>query len=290
MNIPAQRELPKSLSDGEKAALITLLADEDSAVYRAVRGKILEHGEGARSWVGVHRLSADPLLRRRAQEILDYLDRQQADNHFLAFCLRGADDLQVEEGIWMLARTRYPQANAEAYAAVLDSHAGELRERIDFGSNAEQIIAAINHYLFVELEFAGNERDYYDPDNSYLNRVMDRRTGNPISLCLVYLLVARRLRLPIAGIGMPGHFICRFQSSVSEYYIDAFNRGKLLSKADCVKYLTQSSHGFQESFLAPASPRQILLRVCSNLHQIYQHLEQPEETARLQRYIVALAR
>jgi regulator of sirC expression with transglutaminase-like and TPR domain len=290
MKAPAQRELSKSLSDGEKAALITLLADEDPSVYRAVRGKILEHGEGARGWVGAHRLSADPLLRRRAQEILDHLDRHAADNQFLAFCLRGSDDLQVEEGIWLLARTRYPQANAEAYAALMDSHAGELRERIDFGANAEQIIAAINHYLFVDLEFAGNERDYYDPDNSYLNRVMDRRTGNPISLCLVYLLVARRLRLPIAGIGMPGHFICRFQSSVSEYYIDAFNRGKLLSKADCVKYLTQSSHGFQETFLAPASPRQILLRVCSNLHQIYQHLEQPEETARLQRYIVALAR
>jgi regulator of sirC expression with transglutaminase-like and TPR domain len=120
--------------------------------------------------------------------------------------------------------------------------------------------------------------------------VVDRRTGNPISLCLVYLFIARRLRLPIVGIGMPGHFLIRFQSSTGEVFIDAFNRGKLLSKADCVKYLLHTSHGFQEGYLAPVSPRRVLLRVCSNLHQIYAQLELAEDTSRLQRYIVALAK
>jgi regulator of sirC expression with transglutaminase-like and TPR domain len=98
------------------------------------------------------------------------------------------------------------------------------------------------------------------------------------------------LKLPIVGIGMPGHFLIRFQSSTGELFIDAFNRGKLLSKADCIKYLLHTSHGFQEGYLAAVSPRRVLLRVCSNLHQIYAQLELPEETARLQRYIVALAK
>jgi len=190
----------------------------------------------------------------------------------------------------LLSRTRYPEVNVEAYQALFDNYAGDLRERIDFGAPPEQMLGVINEYLFSELGFAGNEQNYYDPDNSYLNRVVDRRAGNPISLCIVYLLVARRLRLPVTGIGMPGHFLCRFQCSTEEIYIDAFNRGKQLSKADCVKYLIHTSHGFQEGFLAPATPRRILLRVCSNLHQIYTQLAQTDEIARLQRYIIALAK
>lgn len=283
-------EKPAALSEGQKAALIKLLADDDPAIYRLIRAKILAHGQTAALWVQPHVLSSDPVLRRRAQEILDYLARQSSDNRFLAFCLSHGEDLDVEQGAWLLAQTRYPDINVAAYQALFDSYAGDLKERIDFGSPSEQILAAINEYLFKELGFHGNEQNYYDAENSYLNRVVDRRTGNPISLSMVYYFVARRLRLPVTGIGMPGHFICRFQSSTEELYVDAFNAGKLLTKADCMKYLIQTSHGFQEGFLAPATPRRVLLRMCSNLHQIYLHLTQADETARLQRYIVALAK
>jgi regulator of sirC expression with transglutaminase-like and TPR domain len=120
--------------------------------------------------------------------------------------------------------------------------------------------------------------------------VVDHRTGNPISLCLVYLFLARRLKLPIVGIGMPGHFLCRFQSTTEEIFIDAFNKGKLLTKADCVKYLLHTRDGFKESYLAPVTGRRVLLRICSNLHQIYTQLNLGEESSRFQRYIVALAK
>ena len=280
----------EALSDGQRAALLNLLTDDDMAVYHTIRGKILSYGQSAADWLRPHTLSTDPVLRRRANELIHYLARQQADNRFLAFCLNQGEDLDIEEGGWLLSQTQYPDINIAAYQALFDSYAGDLRERIDFGATPESILATINQYLFDDLNFTGNETNYYDPDNSYLNRVVDRRTGNPISLCLVYYFVARRLRLPIVGIGMPGHFLIRFQSSTGEVYIDAFNRGKLLTKADCVKYLLHTSHGFQESYLAPVSHRRVLLRVCSNLHQIYAQLELAEETSRLQRYIVALAK
>jgi regulator of sirC expression with transglutaminase-like and TPR domain len=278
------------LTESQKVALIKLLTDDDSAVYHAVRGKILSYGQAAGEWVKPHILSSDPVLRRRAIEIIQHLARHAADTRFLAFCLNSGEDLDMEEGAWLLAQTHYPDINIAAYQALLDSYAGDLRERIDFGAGVENIIATINQYLFTELGYSGNEQNYYDPDNSYLNQAVDRRTGNPISLCLMYLFVARRLRLPVAGIGMPGHFLVRFQSSTGEIYIDAFNQGKLLTKADCVKYLLHTSHGFQEGYLSPISPRRILLRMCSNLHQIYVQLDLSEETSRLQRYIVALAK
>jgi regulator of sirC expression with transglutaminase-like and TPR domain len=229
-------------------------------------------------------------VRRRATEIIHHLEQQEADNRFLAFCVTHGEDLDLEHGTWLLAQTQYPAINPAAYQALLDAFAAELREHIAGQDTPVGILAGINEYLFGELGFQGNQENYYDPDNSYLNRVIDRRTGNPISLCTVYWLLARRLRLPIVGVGMPGHFLCRYQSSKEAFYIDAFNRGKLLSRADCIKYLRTAGHGFQESFLAAASPGRTLLRMCSNLHQVYAHLGLRVEAARLQRYVVALAK
>lgn len=290
MNSSDLTKPPGPISDRQKAAFITLLGDEDRNIYQTVRGKILSLGPAVADWLRPHLLSRDPVLRRHAQEIVQHLARQAADDAFLAFCISHRDDLDLEEGVWCLARTQYPDINVMAYQALLDVHAAELKERLRSSSMSDNILATINQYLYDELGFRGNEEDYYDPDNSYLNRVIDRRTGNPISLCLIYLFIARRLRLPITGIGMPGHFLVRYQSSTGEVYVDAFNRGKLLTKADCVKYLLHTSHGFQESHLQPIPPRRTLLRVCTNLHQIYSQLELPDEMGRLQRYLVALAR
>jgi len=282
--------IPDELSESQRAALLNLLGDDDPAIYQTIREKILSCGPAALAWMRPQTLSSDPALRRRAQEIIQHFDRQAADNRFLAFCLQHGEECDLEQGAWLLAQTRYPEINVGAYQALLDLYADELRERLAAIGENSQILAAMNHYLFEELRIAGNEEDYYDPENSYLNRVIDRRKGNPINLCLIYILLARRLQLPVAGIGLPGHFICRYQSSAMEIYFDPFNRGKFLSKADCVQYLVQGNYSNREDYLAPVSPRRLLLRICGNLHQIYAHLELPDEITRLQRYRVALGR
>jgi regulator of sirC expression with transglutaminase-like and TPR domain len=290
MNAVVPIALPEPLSEGQRAALINLLADEDATIYQTVRAKILSYGPQAADWLRTHKLSSDPVLRRRAQEIVRHFDRQMADNRFLAFCLKHGEELDLERGVWLLAETQYPHINVEAYQAVLDGYASDLRERIDFEGSPKEILLTINELLFQELAYAGNADNYHDPENSYLNRVMDRRTGNPISLCLISLFLARRLRLPLAGIGLPGHFICRYQSSAAEVYFDPFNGGKFMTKADCIQYLVQGNYNLRDDYLAPVSPRRMLLRICGNLHQIYLHLKLSEETTRLQRYLIALAR
>jgi len=279
-------ELPES----EKTALINLLGDEDAAVYEAVREKILSSGEGARIWLRPYALDSNPVRRRRAQEIIRHFDRQAADNRFLGFCLKHGEDLDLEKGAWLLAQTQYPDINVEAYAALLDTFAVELRPRIAPYTRANPLLTHINEYVFGHLGFTGNEGNYYDPENNYLNRVLDRRTGNPINLCLVYLLLARRLRLPVSGVGLPGHFLCRYQSTSDELYIDPFNRGKILTKGDCIHYLVRGNYDLKEEYLSPVSPRRMLARICGNLHQIYGRLGHNESVTRLQRYLVALAR
>ena len=288
MSVSVKGESAAGLPEGQRAALITLLADEDPAVFQVVREKLLSCGPAAGEWLRPHTLSGDPLLRRRAIEIINHFARRAADDRFLAFCLQHGEGLDLDQGAWLLAQTQYPEINTEAYQALLDSYASELRERLNPRGSARHILGTMNEYLYGGLGFVGNEENYYDPDNSYLNRVLDRRTGVPISLCLVYLLLARRLRLPITGIGLPGHFVCRFQSSAEEVYIDAFHGGRLMTKADCVHYLLHGHYALQEECLAPVAPRRMLTRMCGNLHQIYTQLEMSEEVTRLQRYLVAL--
>jgi len=280
----------KELSESQWKALVHLLGDEDPAIYQTVHDKIVSFGASAGPWLRPQRLSSDPLLRRRAREIVRHLDRQEADTWFVGFCLKHGEEFDLEEGIWLLARTEYPDINVAGYRALLDNFAGEIRERINFSETDREILSTINNHLFDELGFTGDEENYYDPQNSYLNRVVDRRKGNPVNLSLLYLLIARRLQLPVAGIGLPGHFICRFQSTSEEFFIDPFHHGKFLSKADCVQYLVNGSHGMQDEFFTPVSARRMLMRICSNLHQIYSQMELTEETTRLQRYLVALAR
>jgi regulator of sirC expression with transglutaminase-like and TPR domain len=290
MRSPGTIDLPEPLSESKRAALLNLLGDDDPAIYHTIRDKILSCGPPAAEWLRPHTLSGDPALRRRARQIVTHFDRQAADTRFLGFCLKHGEDFGLEQGLWLLAQTAYPEINIEAYQALLDSFAAELGDRLELGREPKDVLLKVNQYLFGELCFSGNEENYYDPENSYLNRVIDRRTGNPINLCIVYLLVARRLRLPVAGIGLPGHFICRYQSTSAELYVDPFNRGRFLSKADCVQYLTHGNYSLRDEYLAPVTPRKLLLRVCGNLHQIYLQLEQAQEATRLQRYLIALAR
>lgn len=286
---PITARKQKPVPDRQQAALLTLLGDEDPAIYQAVRDEIISQGPAARVWLQPHRLSSDPLLRRRAQELIRHFDRQSADDAFLAFCLRAGEDFSLEEAAWLLARTVYPDINVEAYQALLDSFAGELRERIATDvKKASHMLETISDYLFIELSFKGNERDYYDPENSYLNRVLDRRLGNPINLSLFYLLIAQRLRLPVVGIGLPGHFLCRYQSSVEEHYIDPFHQGQRLTKADCVHRIVRGNHDLSEEYLSPVSSRRLFARICRNLHQTHLQMESMEEATRLQRYLIAL--
>ena len=129
-----------------------------------------------------------------------------------------------------------------------------------------------------------------DPANSYVNRVMDRRRGIPISLSAVYLFVGRRLGLPVAGIGLPGHFLCRYQTSREEIYIDAFNGGKLLDRADCRRRIETLAVEHDDSHLAPVTSRRMLQRMIANLHLLHKEKKQRAEAERLQRHLVALSR
>lgn len=290
MESTSSSQTGSKLTPAQKSALVTLLADDDPTVYQTVRAHILTLGTSAVQWLRPHALTLDARLRRRVQEIILHLERQEADTKFLAFCVSHGETLDLETGAWLLAQTQYPEINVEGYRALLDAYAAELRQRLIGQTLPVPILSTINGYLFKELGFHPNADHPRDPDSVYLNCVIDRRSGGPISLGIFYWLIGKRLALPIVGIGLPGYFLCRYQGARESVFVDAFKQGRLLTRADCIRSLQQSPHGFQEGFLAPITPGRALLRMCSALHQIYSRLNLEEESARLQRYVIALAK
>lgn len=270
--------------------MISLLADEDPDVYRTIRAKLLAYGAAAEEWLRPGTLSADPLLRRRARDILRVRARERAHERFIEFCRGAAEDLDLEMAVLLLSATRYPEINLPAYTALLDMWGAELVSRLAGVTADEARIGELNRYVFSDLKFGGSLLYGQDPDCCYLSRIIDRRVGNPIGLCAVYLFLARRADLPICGINMPGHFLCRFQTARSEIYLDCFQRGAFRSRAECIRQLQQLSHPAPEVHFTPATPRQMLLRMCRNVVTTYGHIEAGDEAGRAAQYVEALSR
>lgn len=159
-----------------------------------------------------------------------------------------------------------------SYLVMLDRMAEETEPLVRASNTDLEVIDTLNQFMFEDMKFSGNAANYYHPDNSFLNKVLELRTGIPISLSLVYLEVGQRLGLPLWGIGMPGHFIVGYGSPADPIYIDVFNRGRLLSEDDCLAMCQISEanrFSFKDQYLKPATKKAILFRMLLNLKQIY---------------------
>lgn len=171
-----------------------------------------------------------------------------------------------------IAQEEYLDLDAEEYLNALDTMAADVQAQLPREQYPLKIIKTLNNYLYNDLGFTGNKENYYDPRNSFLNDVIERRIGIPITLALVYLEVARRIDFPMVGIGMPGHFLIRPDVPQMEIFVDAFNQGEVMFLEDCQERLSQIYNQpvhFQSSFLAPVSKRQFLTRMLTNLKLIY---------------------
>jgi len=171
------------------------------------------------------------------------------------------------------ARIEYPQLDVETYMQRVDDLARRTAAKVKETGEPFQSIAALNEVLFHEEMFRGNMADYYSPRNSFMNDVLDRRLGIPITLALVYMEVARRVGFPLFGVGMPGHFLLKhYDVSGRPILIDAFDRGAIVTEEDCQQKLNSSYSGqlvLHPEFLMPVTRRQMLTRILNNLKTIY---------------------
>lgn len=181
-------------------------------------------------------------------------------------------ELDLAEAALLIAAEEYPQLVVAAYLRRLDLLAERVRDRLNGESAPLLVLQELNRVLFEEEEFRGNADAYYDPRNSFLNDVLDRRLGIPISLSVVHLEVGWRLGLPLEGVGFPGHFLVRYAGGAARILVDAFEGGRLRFEDEAQELLDRVYGGMvrlRPEFLAPATKKQILSRMLSNLKGIY---------------------
>jgi regulator of sirC expression with transglutaminase-like and TPR domain len=287
------REKPVTPSEpsiiDEQTSLLKLLGDDDPIVWESVRKKIISYGCDVMVWLKPHCTSNDRVLRRHALDIVHHFERQMNDRRFAVYCTRNDRKINLEEGALMMAATQYPDINCAGYSALLDDFARRLRSRIADSRVTSPIVPA-NEFLFDEERFAGDLETYYCTDNCFINKVIDRRSGNPVSLCLVYFLIMRRLGYSVGIVGMPGHTVCRLQHDFKTVYIDVFNLGRVISRAECIEHIRKTRNEIREEYLTPLTDRRVLARMCGNLQQTYLDLKQKENAGRVSYYVQALLR
>jgi regulator of sirC expression with transglutaminase-like and TPR domain len=212
------------------------------------------------------------------------------------------DDARIDlaRACLMIAEDAYPKLDVERYLGEIERLAMRLRGCIPQGFGAEERLAALNQYLFEELGFSGNTNEYYDPRNSYLNEVIDRRTGIPITLSIVYIELGRRIGLPLEGVSFPGHFLVRLKVRGGVLVLDPFAAGAPQSEGDLRERLQRViPEGVADDvpvaelpldqFLEAASTRQILARVLRNLKGIYRQIEKPERMLEVMNRIIVVS-
>ncbi len=180
--------------------------------------------------------------------------------------------IDLAEAALLIAKEEYPDLVVGSYLCRLDAMAEAARCQVRDPRDPHAVCAGLNAYLFHQEGFRGNSENYCDPRNSFLNEVLDRKLGIPITLSVVYMELARRLGLPLQGAGMPGHFLVKCSVAGGEIVIDPFGGGAILSFADCQRILDTLFGGrvtLEPRMLAPISSRQILMRILNNLKGIY---------------------
>ena len=271
--------------DNQLKAIVTLLSDRDERTVDLVRQSLIGMGPDAVPSLEKARQEADPLAGQRIDSMVEEIRQNSLEDHFREYASRTEEGLDLEEGVLLLARFRYPDLDPAVCRDELDRHAEEISKRLGDRSKPREIIHQINNYLYLELGFHGNTRNYYDPDNSYINRVLERRLGVPISLSVIYLLIAGRLGLPVTGVGLPGHFMLKYQQEDTSLFLDAFNNGQALTREECVRFLLNSGYEIQEGYFMPAKTREILVRMMRNLVYIYNQLKDKTRAHQITRLI-----
>lgn len=274
------------VNESQIRALIRLLADEDEKIVRTISGKLVDIGTTAVPLLQEAEIE-QPEMAERIASVLEEIRGGRLEDELIQLSALPDEQMDLERGAFLIARYAYPTLDAPSYGRQLDEMAQEVRERIGLRASGEETVKTLNRYLFTEQGFKGNTKNYYELENSYLNCVIDRRTGIPISLSVVYLLIGKRLGLPVHGIGMPGHFLVKYESDRYKIFIDCFN-GALLTEKNCQRFLTEAGYGCDDKYLQHSPVRAILSRMIKNLLAIYSKLDDPIKKTRLTTFIELL--
>lgn len=257
--------IQKNMNDNEIKALISLLDDEDREVVQHVESRIRQLGGGLipfleTEWEG----SFNPNLQKKIEELIHDLQYQSVLERIRTWKNGGGMDLL--EGLWIVATYQYPDLSLEKLRQELEQLFYKVW--LDVGNDVHPVdqVKALNNAFFNTLGFAPNSKHFHSPANSMINQVLESRKGNPISLCIIYMLIARKIGMPIYGVNLPNLFVLTYkQPNGVQFYVNVFTRGLVFSKNDIDHYIGQLNLKQNDIFYQPCSNVDIVRRTLRNL-------------------------
>ena len=287
------------MSDTEIQALIALIDDPDPDIYDHVRDRILSLGEPVVQ-VLEHAWEKDDLgdlFRHRIEDLLHTIHLDLTFHRLQAWSKAGGEDLL--EGALTVCRYRYSELDETRVRSRLSALRQDIWLELNDNLTAFEKVRVFNHIFFQVHGFKGNKRNYHAPQNSYINEVLETRKGNPLSLAIIYQVLAEELELPMRGVNLPNHFVLAYMDetgvAASEFghgdvlfYVNAFSQGDILGKTEIDEFLGKLDLPSQESFYQPCTNVDIIRRLMNNLLNSYEKLNDPDRVDDLQRLLTAL--
>lgn len=252
------------MEEKELKALVSLLDDDDKQVVTHVEEKILSLGTTIiphleREW----ETTFNPTVQKRIEELVHTLQFDLLKERVRNWYKSPEQDLLT--GMWIVATYQYPEIEVEKLRQDLEQIYYETWLEFKPDQYPFDQIKVINGVLFNKLKFGANTKNFHSPGNSMINVVLETHKGNPITLCVIYMLVAQKLKLPVYGVNLPNLFILTYKDQNHTFYINAFNKGLIFSKQDIENYIHELHLVPQPSFFEPCTNAEIIRRALRNL-------------------------
>jgi regulator of sirC expression with transglutaminase-like and TPR domain len=253
------------MEEKELKALVSLLDDEDVQIVSHIEEKILSLGTSIIPYLEQEwESNFNPQVQRRIEELIHTLQYELLKERILKWYT--SEDQDLLTGMWLVATYQYP--DLELVKLKQDLEQIYYETWLEFKPDLYPLdeIKVINSVLFNKLKFGANTKNFHSPGNSMINIVLESRKGNPITLCVIYMMVAQKLKLPVYGVNLPNLFVLTYKDEKQPpFYINAFNRGLIFSKQDIENYISELHLAPQDSFFEPCSSLEIIRRVFRNL-------------------------
>ncbi len=269
----------------EIAALVRLLDDPDEEVFNNVESRLLSLGNSVISQLEeAWQNSFDALLQQKLESVIHKIQFGSVKTELQAWKDTGGKDLL--KGVLIVNRYQYPDLNEQKLENLLEGIRRDAWLEMTYEMTAPEKVNILNHVFYRIHKFSGNTANYQDPQNSYLNLVLESKKGNQISLAIIYSLVAQRLNIPVFGVNLPQHFILAYLNTENDlsltdpaddnvrvlFYINAFNKGFMFSRKEVDHFLKQLNLRQREEFYLPCPPLDIVRRIIRNLVGSYEKL------------------
>ena len=276
------------MSEGELKALVSLLDDDDEQVVSHVVDKIRSLGKEVIPFLeNEWETNFNPQVQQKIENLIHDLQYELLKSKIREWYASETQDLLT--GLWLIATYQYPDLELENIKQDLEQIYYEAWLEFKPDLHPYDQIKVLNGVMFAKLKYSANTKNFHSPSNSMINAVLETRKGNPITLCVIYMMVAQKLKLPVYGVNLPNLFVLLYDDGPNSFYINVFNKGLIFSRNDIENYIHELRLAPQSSFFEACSNLEIVRRVFRNLIMSFDKLGEHKKAEEVKELLLIIA-